>query len=202
MPTNAPQLTRRRRWKFLDTQPKLAAASRTELSTMAVTAVVGTELSAMAVTAVVGTEPSTMAVTAVGVEFHALHSPAGYVVSMQAQLRAMYPMIEGKLGTAIAKMMYRAAGLILRAVRESIDVPIQALERQDRRISLLGLLALACGSHGGFVAESRFRIDADDVEMALEKLYTMCEDECVSPSSVKKAEWQWYRVWIRSSFPR
>jgi hypothetical protein len=32
----------------------------------------------------------------------------------------------------------------------------------------------------------------DDVEMALEKLYFMCEDEGVSPSSVKKSEWQWF----------
>ena len=29
-------------------------------------------------------------------------------------------------------------------------------------------------------------------KVRIEKLYFMCEDEGVSPSSVKKSEWQWF----------
>jgi hypothetical protein len=187
----------------------VAVVVDTKPSTMAATALVASELSPMAVTAstmlgsaVLATELSPMAVTAVGTEISALILPAFNVISIRAELRQMYPMIEEVLGTAIAKMMFRAAGLMLREMGESNDVPIQAQGRQNRRISLLGLLALACGSHGAFATESRSRIDAVAVEMGREKVYTLCNDECVTISSVQQAEWQWFRVWIRSTFPR
>jgi hypothetical protein len=193
---------RRRGVACPEAKPNIDATRLTERSTMGVAVVVDTKPSTMVATALVASELGPMAVTAVGTEISALILPAFNVISIRAELRQMYPMIEEVLGTAIAKMMFRAAGLMLREMGESNDVPIQAQGRQNRRISLLGLLALACGSHGAFATESRSRIDAVAVEMGREKVYTLCNDECVTISSVQQAEWQWFRVWIRSTFPR